>query len=990
MRRGALLIPVILLSLLLLAFLPYPGTANPGQFARPDGTVAAGGWAFSDLSLHEDTDEATPNGDTDYAEADSTDTAMELSLSDVTDPGVSTGHIMRITMESVGGGGAPEKVDWCLREGGTDIACVNNQAVNRGSYTTVAYTLSAAEADSITDYADLRMWVSVDSLGAGENVRVTQTELEVPDAASDTIYYWTGDGDGSSWDDYLNWVIYSGSGWVVTSAGQYPQANDDEAHLNESADYIYLQDGASSEVTLGTLVMESGFTGTVNLSVDLVLDNAAGKDGNLTVTSGSLDVNGSADHQIALDGNLTVSSTILERAGTVIMQGGQTQKVSVTGSQVLYKFNITGTDTVAELYDNLTLYKVFIGSGATLKLDAATRGYALAMYFSDIAGTGFDSTSAGTLLTQGDATYGVTVTTADASPPPTTYWRQPSNNLVVDMTYTTVAYSREFKARSGASDTLTNCTFDNIINTGVIITTGGTFNDNEFTNSGGTYSLYALGTNTILSNITIAPGATNEVYVPTTGGRYELVDSSFDTSKVLLGTNANLISRNHNDVANDYKIMATTLSKSDITNDFASTDNVEIVEGTLTIDEAASSNDFTVDSGATLVLDSGITHTFTASANLSVAGTLLADGTMTTSSGYFDFYNTGSVWLNNTTVSNADLIPYQGGFSFNVGNSANTTVNDLTLTSPSGQDVTYNISYDDWSKKDTGEVWHMNVTAASGSVYFGTSNLTAGTTYESFVDGALNGEHVADGGGWVNFTYDGWSTRHIYLTKNAAPVIDADDKIDRTEDESSAWTWAFNATDADNDALTWAWSTSLPSCTSLEASNWSAWVNSTGSGCPDGTYSGTIWANDSNGGSDSHAFTVTVRAKHPGGKADEPLIWMNVSRKSWSCARLDARTDQPLTGWTVDWGDGTKEDLPDGDVDAEHCYPFRFWQVVEVRVTAHTLNSHVTREATLYIDNGSILVAVLAGLAVLAYAGSAGVRERLKVIYVKTMEKMKR
>jgi hypothetical protein len=32
------------------------------------------------------------------------------------------------------------------------------------------------------------------------------------------------------------------------------------------------------------------------------------------------------------------------------------------------------------------------------------------------------------------------------------------------------------------------------------------------------------------------------------------------------------------------------------------------------------------------------------------------------------------------------------------------------------------------------------------------------------VDGVQNAQHTADSGGWVNFTYSGWSTKHIYLT----------------------------------------------------------------------------------------------------------------------------------------------------------------------------------------------------------------------------------
>lgn len=152
------------------------------QFARPASTISSGGWTFSDLSLHEDTDEVTPNG-TDYAEADSTDTTMELKLSSVTDPASSTGHTVRVYAQVTGGSGAPEKLDIALYQGSTLIVTAT-PTINRGAYALRSLTLSAAEADSITDYSDLRLRFTVNSLAAGETIQVTQCEFEVPDAAA--------------------------------------------------------------------------------------------------------------------------------------------------------------------------------------------------------------------------------------------------------------------------------------------------------------------------------------------------------------------------------------------------------------------------------------------------------------------------------------------------------------------------------------------------------------------------------------------------------------------------------------------------------------------------------------------------------------------------------------------------------------------------------------------------------------------------------------
>ena len=123
------------------------------QFARPSGTNAAGGWVYSTLSLHEDTDEITPNGDTDYAEANAGDTIMKLALSSVTDPGVGTGHTLRFTAEALNGGGGPEKLDVQLYEGVTLIVqAFTKQGINRGSYQLYEYTYGTRRAPIVVWY----------------------------------------------------------------------------------------------------------------------------------------------------------------------------------------------------------------------------------------------------------------------------------------------------------------------------------------------------------------------------------------------------------------------------------------------------------------------------------------------------------------------------------------------------------------------------------------------------------------------------------------------------------------------------------------------------------------------------------------------------------------------------------------------------------------------------------------------------------------------
>ena len=154
------------------------------QFARPDSDISVNGWATTATNLWEVIDEVSAS-DTDFITGSSTDGAAEVALSTVTDPAVGTGHTIRIRAQAVGGSGGPERVDVSIFEGTTLIVIAfNNLAVNRGSFQDETYTLSAAEADSISDYSDLRIRFDSLNLAGSETIEISWAELEVPDAPS--------------------------------------------------------------------------------------------------------------------------------------------------------------------------------------------------------------------------------------------------------------------------------------------------------------------------------------------------------------------------------------------------------------------------------------------------------------------------------------------------------------------------------------------------------------------------------------------------------------------------------------------------------------------------------------------------------------------------------------------------------------------------------------------------------------------------------------
>lgn len=120
------------------------------QFARPISDVSAGTWtASSGSDLYAMLDEAAAS-DADYIVTTGTSTC-EVALAGLNDPAVSTGHIVRYRISSTTGG-----ITVRLRQGTTTIASwTHNPAPT--SLTTYSQTLSAGEADSITNYGALKL-----------------------------------------------------------------------------------------------------------------------------------------------------------------------------------------------------------------------------------------------------------------------------------------------------------------------------------------------------------------------------------------------------------------------------------------------------------------------------------------------------------------------------------------------------------------------------------------------------------------------------------------------------------------------------------------------------------------------------------------------------------------------------------------------------------------------------------------------------------------
>ncbi len=123
----------------------------------------------------------TKDGDTSKISTQTAGDLCRVNVDSLTDPEVATGHFIRINAQATGSGG-PERILLRLFEGGTQRAISGAIAITRSSYNDFSYELSAGEADSITDYTDLRVEVDADTVGGTETLDCTYVAFEVPDA----------------------------------------------------------------------------------------------------------------------------------------------------------------------------------------------------------------------------------------------------------------------------------------------------------------------------------------------------------------------------------------------------------------------------------------------------------------------------------------------------------------------------------------------------------------------------------------------------------------------------------------------------------------------------------------------------------------------------------------------------------------------------------------------------------------------------------------
>lgn len=124
------------------------------QFARPDSDVALGGWSSPSWST---IDEVTADDlDKTISPLAPASATLEVSLTNPEDPQSSGGHIVRYRYQKDAAAGSQIDLTVRLMQGVTEIAAWTHTNIANG-WVTAAQTLTAAQADAITDYTDLRL-----------------------------------------------------------------------------------------------------------------------------------------------------------------------------------------------------------------------------------------------------------------------------------------------------------------------------------------------------------------------------------------------------------------------------------------------------------------------------------------------------------------------------------------------------------------------------------------------------------------------------------------------------------------------------------------------------------------------------------------------------------------------------------------------------------------------------------------------------------------
>ena len=246
-----------------------PIQASEGlQYARPDGYATSDGtWSGTFAAM----DEVAPS-DTDFLASPSGPSVAsyyEVTLSDALPPSDPAGIVLRYRYAKSGdNGGRITNLTVELRQGGAIIASQSHAAIAGASgsgWQQGILALTAAQAEAITDYTDLRLRFDPSTTGGGapRQAQVSWAELELPTAAEPVAF--------------TERVSVSSAGAEGNAASQWPA-------LSADGRYVTFSSSAANLVV-----------GDTNAKADVfVHDRATGTTSRVSVASDGSEGNGSS------------------------------------------------------------------------------------------------------------------------------------------------------------------------------------------------------------------------------------------------------------------------------------------------------------------------------------------------------------------------------------------------------------------------------------------------------------------------------------------------------------------------------------------------------------------------------------------------------------------------------------------------------------------------------------------------------------------------
>lgn len=142
-----------------------------------------GGATLHDV-LDDGIDGGVPDDDTTKAFSSTVADFLSCALTPILDPHVNTGHILKIRVKD-SAAAVVGTVNFRLRQGGQQILSQTSNLTT--GWTTISVTLSSAQADSITNYANLEVRVAYQSAGIGGGLNVSACEFQCPDPSLDSL-----------------------------------------------------------------------------------------------------------------------------------------------------------------------------------------------------------------------------------------------------------------------------------------------------------------------------------------------------------------------------------------------------------------------------------------------------------------------------------------------------------------------------------------------------------------------------------------------------------------------------------------------------------------------------------------------------------------------------------------------------------------------------------------------------------------------------------